>query len=404
MGRILQLTMGSPSRLFLSTRGLTSGLALVLALYYTKLLGVEKRSILVFIMVTALILTVLSTSGISLTFRNRPAKSISSKSLLAYLSVITIAGIGVAIFSSALLYFYSGSKSPIPTSIYVIGFIYSFLACVNLGFQDALVAKGNLKLATFLDFITILIQGLSLVFFVYLDQTSLFMSVIISFVVSYLLIVFATISVFIQTEKIAFNGIRSEVVELIAQSRQNQLFGIANGIADRLDRFFIGLMLPLAFLAKYALITSLISFTRFFPDAYNRLLLLKHHQEKPKEKSQLDFMAYLFIGIAVVILVFTSQQFIRIIFGDQWLLPLNVAMFFGAQEVLRGLYQSKALELIAVGGNRNVKHASLFLVIGAIVLMLIAIPLLGVVGAPISMVIVYGILNTVLSQKLKVVK
>ncbi len=404
MARILHLTIGSPSRLFLSTRGLTSGLALVLALYYTKLLGVEKRSILVFIMVTALILTVLLTSGISLTFRNRPAKSISSKNLLAYLSVITIAGIGVAIFSSALLYFYSGSKSPIPTSIYIIGFIYSFLACVNLGFQDALVAKGNLKLATFLDFITILIQGLSLVFFVYLDQTSLFMSVIISFVVSYLLIVFATISVFIQTEKIAFTGIRLEVVELIAQSRQYQLFGIANGMADRLDRFFIGLMLPLAFLAKYALITSIISFTRFFPDAYNRLLLLKHHQEKSKEKSQLDFVAYLFIGIAVVILVFTSQQFIRIIFGDQWLLPLNVAMFFGAQEVLRGLYQSKALELIAVGGNRNVKHASLFLVIGAIVLMLIAIPLLGVVGAPISMVIVYGILNTVLSQKLKVVK
>ena len=401
MARIRQLTMGSPSRLFLSTRGLTSGLALALALYYTKLLGVEKRSILVFIMVSALILTVLLTSGISLTFRNRPARSISSKNLFAYLSTITIAGIGVAIFSSILLYFYSGSKSPIPTSIYIIGFIYSFLACVNLGFQDALVAKGNLKLATFLDFITILMQGLSLVFFVYLDQTSLFMSVVISFVVSYLLIVFATISVFIQTEKIAFGGIKSEVVELISQSRQNQLFGIANGMADRLDRFLIGLMLPLAFLAKYALVTSIISFTRFFPDAYNRLMLLKHHQEKTKDKSQLDFVAYLLIGTAVVVLVFTSQQFIRIIFGDQWLLPLNVAMFFAAQEILRGLYQSKAVKLIAVGGNRYVSKASLFLLTGAILLMLIGIPLMGVVGAPVSMVIVYAILNVALNYKLK---
>ena len=285
-----------------------------------------------------------------------------------------------------------------------IGFIYSFLACVNLGFQDALVAKGNLKLATFLDFITILIQGLSLVFFVYLDQTSLFMSVIISFVVSYLLIVFATISVFIQTEKIAFTGIKSELVQLFGQSRQNQLFGIANGMADRLDRFLIGLILPLAFLAKYALITSIISFTRFFPDAYNRLMLLKHHQEKSKDKSQLGFVAYILMGIAVVVLVFTSQQFIRIIFGDQWLLPLNVAMFFASQEILRGLYQSKAVRLIAVGGNRDVTQASLFLIIGAILLMLISVPLMGVVGAPVSMVIVYAILNTVLSQKLKVVK
>jgi O-antigen/teichoic acid export membrane protein len=227
------------------------------------------------------------------------------------------------------------------------------------------------------------------------------LSIFISFVISYLLIVFATISVFIQTEKIAFVGIKSEVVELIGQSRQNQLFGIANGMADRLDRFLIGFMLPLAFLAKYALITSIISFTRFFPDAYNRLMLLKHHQEKTKDTSQLGFVAYLLIGAAVVVLVFTSQQFIRIIFGDQWLLPLNVAIFFAAQEILRGLYQSKAVKLIAVGGNRDISNASLFLVAGAILLMLIGIPLMGVVGAPVSMVIVYAILNAALSYKLK---
>jgi O-antigen/teichoic acid export membrane protein len=314
-----------------------------------------------------------------------------------------MAGITVAIFSSALLYFYSGSKSEIPISIYIVGFIYSFLACLYFGFQDALVAKENLKLATFLDFVTILIQGLSLIFFLYLDQTSLFISVIVSFVVSYSFCVIATISVFIQTKKIAFVGVKSEVVELIGQSRQNQLFGIANGMADLLDRFLIGLMLPLAFLAKYALITSILSFTRFFPDAYNRLMLLKHHQEKTGDRSQLGFVAYFLIGAAVVFLVFTSQQFIQIVFGDNWLLPLNVAIFFAIQEILRGLYRSKAIELIATGGNGYVSRASLFLVIGGLILMLVGISLMGVVGAPISMVIVYAILNTALRYKLKAI-
>jgi O-antigen/teichoic acid export membrane protein len=253
------------------------------------------------------------------------------------------------------------------------------------------VAPGSISAETFL------------VFFVYLDKTSLFISVLISFVISYFLIVFATISVFIRTEKIAFGGIKSELVELIGQSRQNQLFGIANSMADSLDRFLIGLMLPLAFLAKYALITSIISFTRFFPDAYNRLMLLKHHQEQTKEKSQLGFVAYLLIGAAVVVLVFTSQQFIRIVFGDPWLLPLNVAMFFAVQEILRGLYQSKAVKLIAVGGSGDVAQASLFLITGAVLLMLIVIPLMGVVGAPASMVIVYAILNTALRYKLKAI-
>jgi O-antigen/teichoic acid export membrane protein len=401
MARIRQFAMGSPSRLFLSTRGLTSGLALVLALYYTKLLGVEKRSILVFIMVTALILTVIFTSGVSLTFRNRPAESINSKNLMAYLTTVTLGGLGVAILSSILLSLFSQSKSEIPPSIYIIGFVYSFLACINLGFQDALVAKGNLKLATFLDFVTILIQGLSLIFFVYLDQTSLFMSVIISFVISYLLIVFATVSVFIQTEKLEFAGVSEEIKSLLNSSKQNQLFGIANGMADRLDRFLIGLMLPLTFLAKYALITSLISFTRFFPEAYNRVLLLKHHQKSAKEKTDFGIVAYALIGIAIIIFVFISQGFIQIVFGQKWLLPLNIALIFAFQEILRGWYQSNATKLVALGGSKAVSQMSLFLIVGALALMLVGINVFGLVGAPLSMVILYSILNQVAGRKLK---
>jgi O-antigen/teichoic acid export membrane protein len=401
MARIRQLTMGSPSRLFVSTRGLTSGLALVLALYYTKLLGVEKRSILVFIMVSALILTVIFTSGVSLTFRNRSVDSINSKTLIAYLTIVTLGGFGVAILSSVFLSFFSQSQSQIPPSIYIIGFVYSFLACVNMGFQDALVAKGNLRLATFLDFITILIQTLSLIFFVYLDQTSLFISVIISFVISYLLIVFATISVFIQTEKLEFRGVRKEIKLLLKASKHNQLFGIANGMADRLDRFLIGLMLPLTFLAKYALITSLISFARFFPEAYNRVLILKHHQKIAKQQNNFGLVAYALIGFAVVIFVFVSQGFIQIVFGQKWLLPINIAIVFALQEILRGWYQSSATKLVALGGSKVVSQMSLFLILGALVLMLVGINIMGVVGAPLSMVTLYSILNLVSSQKLK---
>jgi O-antigen/teichoic acid export membrane protein len=402
MARIRQLIIGSPSRLFLSTRGLSSGLALILALYYTKLLGVEKRSVLVFIMVTALILTVIFTSGVSLTFRNRSAESINSKNLMAYLVTITFGGFGVAILSTVLLTFFSQSKSEIPTSIYIIGFVYSFLACINLGFQDALVAKGNLKLATFLDFVTILIQGLSLIFFVYLDQTSLFMSVIISFVISYLLIVFATISVFIQTEKVEFLGVIHEIKSLLKSSKENQLFGIANGMADRLDRFLIGLMLPLSFLAKYALITSLISFTRFFPEAYNRVFLLKHHQNSTNHKSGFGLIAYMLIGISVVVFVFASQGFIQIVFGQKWLLPISVGLLFALQEILRGWYQSNATKLVAIGGSKTVSKISLSLIGAALALMLIGINLLGLIGAPLSMVIIYTVLNHLINQKLKV--
>jgi O-antigen/teichoic acid export membrane protein len=352
-------------------------------------------------MVTALILSVVFTSGVSLTFRNRPADAIDSKNLMAYLTTITIGGLATAILSSVLLYFFSQRSIEIPPSIYIIGFIYSFFACVNLGFQDALVAKGNLKLATFLDFVTILVQGLSLIFFSFLAQTSLFMSVVISFVISYLLTVFATISIFVQTEKFEFKGVGTEIKLLLFSSRQNQLFGIANGITDRMDRFLIGLMLPLTFLAKYALITSLISYTRFFPEAYNRVLLLKHHQKNPKQKTDLGLFAYSITGIAVLAFVFFSQGFIRIAFGENWLLPSNVALLFALQEILRGWYQSNATKLVALGESRAVSQISLLLIVGAIVMMLVGINIVGLVGAPISMIFLYLFLNQMIRSKLK---
>jgi len=402
MSRLRQLLLGSPGRLFVSTRGVTSGLALVLALYYTKLLGVEKRSILVFIMVSALILTVILTSGISLTLRNRPTGSIKSSDLVSFLFIITVSGVIVGALNTLLLSYYAAIRSDLTSAIFIICFIYSFFACVNLGFQDALVARGNLKLAAFFDLITILVQGLSLLFFVYLDQTSLFMSVMISFVFSYLLISFATLSVFIQTESINFKGVVTNSTQLIKASSNNQLFGIANGLTDRIDRFLIGLIMPLALLSKYALITSIISFTRFFPETYNRILLLRHHSTEPGQKRTFSITNLVLSASGIAIFVLIAQLFIEFVFGDKWVLPLEVPVLFAVQEVLRGYYQSNAIKLVAIGGSRFISHVSFFLILSAVLLMVLLINQFGLLGAPISMIIIYVVLNYLVFNRIRV--
>ena len=402
MTRLRQLLTGSPGRLFVSTRGVTSGLALVLALYYTKLLGVEKRSILVFIMVSALILTVILTSGISLTLRNRPTGSIKSSDLVSFLFIITVSGVIVGALNTLLLSYYAAIRSDLTSAIFIICFIYSFFACVNLGFQDALVARGNLKLAAFFDLITILVQGLSLLFFVYLDQTSLFMSVMISFVFSYLLISFATLSVFIQTESINFKGVVTNSTQLIKASSNNQLFGIANGLTDRIDRFLIGLIMPLALLSKYALITSIISFTRFFPEAYNRILLLRHHSTEPGQKRTFSITNLVLSASGIAIFVLIAQLFIEFVFGDKWVLPLEVPVLFAVQEVLRGYYQSNAIKLVALGGSRFISHISFFLILSAVLLMVLLINQFGLLGAPTSMIIIYVVLNYLVFNRIRV--
>ena len=401
MTRLRQLLLGSPGRLFVSTRGLTSGLALVLALYYTKLLGVEKRSILVFIMVSALILTVILTSGISLTLRNRPTGTIKSSDLVSFLFIIIVSGVLVGVLNTLLLTYYAGIQSELTSAIYIICFIYSFFACVNLGFQDALVARGNIKLASFFDLITIIVQALSLLFFVYLDQTSLFMSVMISFVFSYLLISFATLSVFIQTESMNFSKVVASSKQLIITSGSNQLFGIANGLVDRIDRFLIGLIMPLALLSKYALITSIISFTRFFPEAYNRILLLRHHSTEARQKRTFGITSLIPVSSGVVAFVFLAQFFIEFVFGSKWVLPLEEAALFAVQEVLRGYYQSNAIKLVALGGSRFISQISFALILSAVVLMVLLINQFGLIGAPISMIIIYTVLTYLVINKTK---
>jgi O-antigen/teichoic acid export membrane protein len=352
-------------------------------------------------MVSALILTVILTSGISLTLRNRPTGSIKSSDLVSFLFIITGSGVLVGVLNTLLLTYYAGIRSDLTIAIYIICFIYSFFACVNLGFQDALVARGNLKLAAFFDLITILVQGLSLLFFVYLDQTSLFMSVMISFVFSYLLISFATLSVFIQTESMNFSKVVSNSKQLIKTSSNNQLFGIANGLADRIDRFLIGLIMPLALLSKYALITSIISFTRFFPEAYNRILLLRHHSTDPGQKRTFSISSLMLTASGIVIFVLIAQFFIEFVFGDKWVLPLEVAVLFAVQEILRGYYQSNAVNFVALGGSRFISHISFFLILSAVSLMVLLINQFGLIGAPISMILIYIVVNYLVINRIR---
>ncbi|MEI6513832.1 MAG: hypothetical protein WCO51_11255 [bacterium] len=395
---------GSPSRWFVSTRGVSTGLALALALSYTKILGVEKRSVLAFIMVSALILTYIFTSGISLALRNKAPDEIRDEEYFGFLTLIGLAGIIVAILNCCLLFFYSYLKTDIPGPIYVVCFVYSFFACVNMGYQDALLAMNNLKLATIFDFTTVAVQIATMTFFITLSQTSLIISVFIGFIFSYALISFATGAVFLNSFSVNFSLLSSGVRSILKQSRQQHLFGIANGLVDRIDRFIIGLILPIGILAKYALLSSIISFARFFPDTAAKLNLLRHHQGKAKKGISSDPGTVLAIIAAGVLFALCAQLFIKFVFGDIWLLPLSVGFLFVAQEVLRGNYQIKAIELIARGGKSEISKISLLLILLSISFITLGSLVFGVFGVPLAMVCVYFILTLQITKVLKRVK
>ena len=396
-----KLLRASAGKWFISTRGVSSVLSLSLALSYTKILGLEKRSILTFIMVSAVIFTTLLTSGISLALRNKPRSEIKDEEFSGYMMIIGFAGLLVAVINCALLSLYSYVKVDIPPAIYLICFFYSFLSCVNLGYQDALLALGQIKLAAFFDILTIVLQGFTLAFLTFISQTSLIVSVFIAFIFSYSLISFATVSIIFTKINFSVSSVKSGVKSLVMQSKSQQVFGIANGLADRVDRFIIGLMLPVTYLAKYALLSSLISFARFLPDSGIKMRLHQIHKGEKTQDFSYSVRSFFFICLLGILLVLSAQLSIFFIFGSQWLLPITVSALLVTQEILRGNFQLRAIKLIASGHQVIMQKISAILILLSVALIPLATILFGVWGAPLAMVTIYLVCNVLVEIQFK---
>jgi O-antigen/teichoic acid export membrane protein len=350
-------------------------------------------------MISAILLTYLLISGISLALRNKPAPEIKDEEFFGFLFLVILAGLLVAILNCGLLLMYSLSKDEIPTPIYVVCFLYSLFACINMGYQDALLAKQNLKLATFFEISTVLVQVFSLIFFVTVSQTSLIVSVFIAFIFSYVLISFSTGVVFLATLSIDLRRVPQGMRSILSQSRNQHLFGIANGLVDRIDRFLIGIILPISFLAKYSLLASIVTFSRFIPDAVFKLKLLRHHQGKIQRNIPLNFQTLSIVIFTGIFLSLLAQLFLKLVFGQEWLLPYSVAIIMTAQEILRGIYQVNAVQLIAAGGKKAMTQISMLLIILSVSLITLGILFVGIWGAPTALIFVY--LIVILSIKIK---
>jgi hypothetical protein len=188
---------------------------------------------------------------------------------------------------------------------------------------------------------------------------------------------------------------------ILGQSKKQHLFGIANGLVDRIDRFLVGLILPISFLAKYALLTSIISFARFLPDSAVKITLLRHHRGEQMKGINYSVQQLAFTSIAGVVLVIASQCFIYLAFGPVWVLPIYVGVLLVGQEILRGNYQLKAVKLVAVGGTHEMSRISGSLILVSISLISIGVVTCGVWGAPLAMVIVYSMLTLVVEREIK---
>jgi O-antigen/teichoic acid export membrane protein len=104
---------------------------------------------------------------------------------------------------------------------------------------------------------------------------------------------------------------------------------------------------------------------------------------------------------AGIFLTLVAQLFLKLVFGQEWLLPYSVGLMLTAQEILRGIYQMNAVKLIATGGKKAMTGISVLLIILSVSLITLGILFIGIWGAPAAMVFVYLIMILSIKTKIK---
>lgn len=385
---------------YLSARGLAAGLAMVFALFYSTNLGVERRSLVAFIMATAMVVAVILTSGVSLTFRRSVPTAENKITLNSYLYLTTFLSVLVAGFTLIFVLIYSKTKTEIPKTLLLITVIYAFFACLDFCYHQALIAFNLFKLAAILDVLTISIQISIYLMLFLVNQVSIAVSLFTALIISYISSTTAALLLLIGIKDSSIRFDFQEIRFLVSSSKNYHLFGIANGFADRIDRIIIAWFLPLGILGKYAVGTSLISFLRFLPEAASRLIVGGNSIPTFGAINR-TFLRRLFAvsGLALVGSAL-SQIFVNLFFGDAWKLPFFVLLLFAAQEIARGYYQLMISKMISDGFERQVRNLSLVLIFSSFVLPIIGSKIMGIYGVPLGIGISYVVLNVYLKKTL----
>ena len=388
---------------FTSVRGISTAITLIFAFWYSSLLGVERRGLLTFILITVMLTTVLVMSGFGLSYRNRPLvegrMNLIPEFLLASFA-LSICGAGLSTFAT---YIYSRQKTDIPSVLLALTFCYAISGGLDFALHQCLLGNRLFKHAAFIDLLTVAIQIVVFVLLYFSNQVSIAVSIISSLVISYM----ASVSSMIAT-LLLFGGERflpnpRSSFHLIKDSQSFQVLALSTNLADRLDRFLIGWLLPISDLGRYAVSTSLLTYARFIPASFSRLIIggqeifSKLFATKPNRYVFLSFLS-----LVALFATYISQFGVEKILGKVWVLPFNILLCFTVQEVLRGIYQINTSRMMISGDLKLLNKIALSLVIASPTLAIVFCITFGLIGIPLSMCLIYS--SLIIWARFKVAK
>ena len=382
---------------YLAAKVFATLLSLVFAFLYSRELGIVNRSILIYVFTLSALTWIVLTSGSTLTLRKlKPAKE--SHEFGSFVTLIIVeALIGILVFTIGLLIF-SNYKTTIPGPLVVLIYGYFLLSGFAMVMVEILITYLRYLFSGLIELIAVGIQ--LFLFFLILNPLgfSIASKLLLSFNISYLIICLWMAKTIFSSMSIDFRI--SSPVMFWRAAKGSHLLGVSLGVVDRLDRFIIAFYFPTGTLATYSAMSSLISYFRFIPEFFSRIMISGFILPNVVLRKYWVLILSFFL-IIVSTIVFISRVLISSYLGQEWLLPMTIFVAFGIQEILRGAYQ--------VSLNYNSKlNLSLSTTVIPIVLLGLALILssmtvfvFGLVGIPIafSLAFVFSILLATLWRK-----
>lgn len=373
-------------KIYVPLRGFATAASLFLAFKYSKDLGVINRSYIAIIMTSSILSLTIFTSGTTLTLRNIKLDISKKRVNSSFSSLIIIEGIlGFILFYFSLLIF-SLLKSPIPNQLIMISSFYFVSSFAHLIALESLLAQVKFKLAGKYEFLTILLQILIYTFGGLISSVSIAVRLLLTFTLSYIIVVFLILIKRDLQVSVFKPNFKPQLFWNLCKSKH--LINTSLGFVDRVDRIMIAWILPTINVGQYSAMSSLVSITRFIPDAISKILVAGKVSSKYRIARYMA-MSIGLIFLGVLSLIPFSQWLISRLLGPEWLLPWYISGVFLLQELGRGTFQILQNRESRNSHSVTAHNASVILIVSSLVLGAIFALLLKLPGVPLGFAIAY---------------
>lgn len=348
----------SGDRQFVTLRGVSVLAALTFALIYSKQLGVERRGLLTFVMMTNLVFSILLISGISLHLRNITRVEVDREALGTYISVVFLFSFTTPFINLIVLEIYQAIFNiSIPSNLVYVCILYCFFSTLSYGLHDALLLIKSMKIASIMDIGVVLLQIASYLTLVYSGETSYFVSVLISISISYLVMITATLLLLIYIYNPTISLSLNTLKGLFRDSSTPTLANVTTQLLERVDKVFIGLQASSPELGRFSTAQSILGLSRFIPDAFAKLTIAR-------DRNFLVWSKSTFVGLVTILCLGAigagiADQIMYFLLGPEWKIPLVLLFVIGIVEILRGLHSLVVMNAVRANQYEKLKSVNI---------------------------------------------